>query len=187
MIALSILGGAYWWFRYDSSPVPGSKSSDKPEVPESIGRLPPPPPPAPAISLSLPNSGSSRERRLPISRDRNNEVIDRALASGFATQFSKTKVQMTNDTAAASIKKLLDKTVDIAAISRPLSAEEIEAGLTMIPLFQMLSSSEEALLSPPRYYVYLYPPNLPVQAFLGYVTSVEGKTAIATAIETSTK
>lgn len=186
MIVLSTFGGAYWWFRDDSSPIPEIQHSDKPEIPESIGRLPPPPPPAPAISLSLPNSVPAG-MVIAISRDRNNEEIDRALAGGFSAQFSKAKVQMTDGNAAAGLEKLLDKTIDIAAISRPLSAEEIAAGLTMIPLFQMLPSSEESLPSPPRYYAYLYPPNLQVQAFLGYVTSAEGKAAIATAIETATK
>ena len=61
-------------------------------------------------------------------------VINEALKKGFEEQFSGTKVDLASSSTDEALKSLLDGKIDLAAIGRPLSAEEKAEGLKETPI-----------------------------------------------------
>ena len=61
-------------------------------------------------------------------------VINEALKKGFEEQFSGTKVDLAASSTDEALKSLLDGKIDLAAIGRPLSAEEKAQGLKETPI-----------------------------------------------------
>ena len=61
-------------------------------------------------------------------------VINQALKQGFEQQFSGTQVNLASSSTDEALKSLLDGKIDLAAIGRPLSAEEKAEGLKETPI-----------------------------------------------------
>ena len=64
----------------------------------------------------------------------NVNAISAALGEGFESQYSNSKVDVENKSADEAIADVLNDNADLAAISRPLTAEEKEKGLIAVPV-----------------------------------------------------
>jgi ABC-type phosphate transport system substrate-binding protein len=88
-----------------------------------------------APSFSVPDSVAKGTKLSVASSSDNMNAISKALGQGFEKQYSGSgKVEVTTTDANKAIQEVLNGNVDLAAISRPLSAEEKSKGLIEVPV-----------------------------------------------------
>ena len=133
VLFLALIGGGYWWFfKRDTTPQIGSQiSSNNPSQnnnpiqgnqPQSTGETFP-------LPVSVPNGTSVK-----IDGSTSMVTINQNLKRGFESKFQGTNV-VTNATGSDNgIKDLINGTVDIAAVSRPLTQQEQSQGLVGVPI-----------------------------------------------------
>lgn len=125
LLFLALIGGGYWWFfMRDTTPQIGSQiSSNNPSQNNN--------PIAQTFSapVSVPNGTTVK-----IDGSTSMVTINQNLKRGFENKFQGTNV-VTNATGSNSgIQALINGTVDIAAVSRPLTQQEQSQGLVGVPI-----------------------------------------------------
>ncbi|ACK65742.1 phosphate-binding protein PstS-like protein [Rippkaea orientalis PCC 8801] len=139
-----ILGGGYWWFSRQSgenfgqllSGTSPSRSTPTINQPISSGSpLPSPPSPTHSETFNSPKT-VPQGTTVKINGSTTMVAINQALKSGFEGQFSGTQVITDAQGSDIGILRLLTNNIDIAAISRPLTASEQAQGLVAIPMTQ---------------------------------------------------
>ncbi|MGK7875903.1 MAG: phosphate ABC transporter substrate-binding protein [Xenococcaceae cyanobacterium] len=147
LITAGIIGGGYWWFTRKSGLDLGNLQPDKqnntpqsPQTPQpsspSNQSTPPPPSPVSPSPIFTPPSNVPSGTTVRIEGSTSMVQINQALKNRFEQQFSGTKVVTQAGGSNKGIQALLAGNVDIAAISRPLSAQESAQGLVAIPVAQ---------------------------------------------------
>ncbi|MBE9046669.1 substrate-binding domain-containing protein [Pleurocapsales cyanobacterium LEGE 10410] len=101
--------------------------------------------------------------------------INQKLKRSFHQQFPGTGVIVNADGTQTAMTLLRSGDIDLAAIDRPLNAEEKADNLAAIAIN---SSNSERQGSTALYYVYREPANIDVEVFLGYMLSPEGQAII---------
>ncbi len=122
LIFLGLIGGGYWWFfMRDTTPQVDTNN------PVSQGNQPITT--AFPVPTSVPNGTTIR-----IDGSTSMVTINQNLKRGFESQFQGTNV-ITNATGSSNgIQALINGSVDIAAVSRPLSQQEQNQGLVAVPV-----------------------------------------------------
>ncbi len=136
IITLGILGGGYWLFTRQtknnaSNPISSPTSSNQPL--SSNNSLPSPPSPS-AVTAFSPPTTVPQGTTVNIDGSTSLVLVNQALKNGFEQKFAGVQVSTNAQGSTNGIKALLAGRIDIAAISRPLSAEEQEQGLVAIPV-----------------------------------------------------
>lgn len=138
LITAGILGGGYWWF---TRPSGGdlrqlfSGNSIPPQNQPITSGNPLSPPPAPTNSASF-KSPTTVPPGTTVTIDGSTSMVllNQALKNGFEQQFPGTQVLTDAKGTNNGLQALLRGGIDIAAISRPLTANEKAQGLVAIPL-----------------------------------------------------
>ena len=103
--------------------------------------------------------------------------VNKLLKKSFQKEFPGTTVSVDGDGSETAIRLLRSGQIDLAAISRPLSEEELAGGLTAITIDgKYLKDADSA--SKPLLYVYQEPANIKVEAFLGHLFSTKGQETV---------
>ncbi|MGK7958460.1 MAG: phosphate ABC transporter substrate-binding protein [Crocosphaera sp.] len=136
IITLGILGGGYWIFTRQtqnnaSNPISSPTSSNQPL--SSNNSLPSPPSPSQVTAFSPPTT-VPQGTTVNIDGSTSLVLVNQALKNGFEQQFAGVQVLTNAQGSSNGIKALLAGNIDIAATSRPLTAEEQEKGLVAIPV-----------------------------------------------------
>jgi phosphate transport system substrate-binding protein len=134
LVTAGILGGGYWWFSRQSNLNANNQSPTPNETLSSSESLPSPqtsPPDAPKFDepKTVPSGTTVR-----IDGSTSMVSINQALKKSFESQFPGTSVITNADGSDNGIGDLVAGNVDIAAISRPLTAQEQAQGLIAIPV-----------------------------------------------------
>ena len=117
LIFLALIGGGYWWFfKRDTTP----QISNQPI--ETIDKSFPAPTTVPS-GTAIKIDGSTRMVRL-----------NKNLKRGFENKFPGTNIVTDAKGRSNGIQALINGTVDIAAVSRPLSQSELSQGLIAVPV-----------------------------------------------------
>ncbi|MDY6783973.1 MAG: substrate-binding domain-containing protein [Cyanobacteriota bacterium] len=137
LITAAILGGGFWWFMRKGSD--GGVAGGGNTVPTA-----PPPATQPPVEGSQPVSNASFP--IPTSVPAGTTVrlngstsmvtINQALTNGFQQQFPGTTATAQAEGTEKGITAVLANNADIAAISRPLTAQEQSQGLVSVPVSQ---------------------------------------------------
>ena len=132
LLFLGLLGGGYWWF-FMRNPAPNLTTTQ----PESN---------SPAGETTTPTTATSGAFPLPktvasgttvkIDGSTSMVTINQSLKNGFEKQFPGTKVEAVGNGTDKGIQDLLAGKVDIAAASRPLTAQEQGQGLKAVTVTQ---------------------------------------------------
>lgn len=138
LVIAGILGGGYWWFTQQSnggnSPSVDTNQSPTPnETMSSTDPLSAPPSPSDVPTFDEPQSvpsGTTVRIDGSTSMARINEVLKKS----FEERYPGTSVVTNTNGSNNGIKDLLAGKIDLAAISRPLTAQEQEQGLVAIPV-----------------------------------------------------
>lgn len=101
--------------------------------------------------------------------------VNQTLRRGFHQKYPGTVITTEEDGNITSLSLLYDRKIDLAALNRPLTQAERDAGLTAIAIRQNRSPNDE---NPEMYYVYQEPLNPDTEIFLGYILSEEGQQAL---------
>ena len=134
VITLGILGGGYWWFtNQKQANNPSTNLSSQQQSTTSNTELPPPPSPASVTAFSPPTT-VAKGTRVTIDGSTSMVLINQALKNRFELQFPGTQVTINAQGSNKGIQALQSGSVDIAAISRPLTPEEQQQGLEAIPI-----------------------------------------------------
>jgi phosphate transport system substrate-binding protein len=127
LITAALLGGGFWWFTrgsgFNISNTPKGDNTNTPIQPQTSETFSPPTTVASGTSVRIDGATSMVQ-------------INQALKSSFEQQFPGTTVNTSAGGTEKGIQDLLAGTVDIAAISRPLSSQEQERGLVAVPVTQ---------------------------------------------------
>ncbi|MEL6927686.1 MAG: hypothetical protein AAFO95_03515, partial [Cyanobacteria bacterium J06600_6] len=108
--------------------------------------------------------------------------VNQILRKNFHQQYPGTVITTNGDGSAISLELLYSREIDLAALDRPLSKAEKEAGLTEIAIYNSEFSGQDPqgkASEPSMYYVYQEPLSPDTEAFLGYVFSKKGQQAIS--------
>lgn len=117
LIFLALIGGGYWWFfKRDTTP----QISNQPI--ETIDKSFPAPTTVPS-GTAIKIDGSTSMVRL-----------NKNLKRGFENKFPGTNIVTDAKGSSNGIQALINGTVDIAAVSRPLSQSELSQGLIAVPV-----------------------------------------------------
>ncbi len=138
IITLGILGGGYWFFTRHTQDNPNnliSSPSSNNQPLSSNTTLPSPPSPASVTAFSPPKT-VPQGTIVSINGSTSMVLINEALKNRFEQQFTGVQVSTNAQGSTKGIQGLLEDRIDIAAISRPLTAEEQEKGLVAIPVTQ---------------------------------------------------
>ncbi|HAC62981.1 MAG TPA: porin [Cyanothece sp. UBA12306] len=140
LITGGILGGGYWWFTHQSggnlAQLLSGQSIPNPNQPiTSNSPLPSPPSPTSSETFNPPKL-VRQGTTVKINGSTSMVLLNQALKSGFEGQFSGTKVITDAQGSDKGIELLLGNNIDLAAISRPLTALEQSQGLVAIPISQ---------------------------------------------------
>lgn len=135
LITAGILGGSYWWFTHQSNGNLGNLLPRGQNSPSPLGKLPPPPSPTEAIAFGPPNSVPAGTV-VRINGSTSMVKINQALKAAFEGQFPRTKVTTEAKGTEVGITGLTAGNIDVAAISRPLTAQETGQGLVAVPIVQ---------------------------------------------------
>ena len=101
--------------------------------------------------------------------------VNQALRRSFHRQYPGTVITTKSDGSTVGLDLLYSRAIDIAALDRPLSQAEKEAGLRQIAISkQSLKDDAEFQM----YYIYQEPLSPDTETFLGYVFSEKGQQAI---------
>ena len=165
LILSGILGGGYWWFTQKSE-------ENSQQILSETSPLLSPPSPTDTGTFPIPTTVSPGTR---IRIDGSTKMIslNQGFKNGFEQQFPDTQVITNAKGSNHSLKLLLQGKIDIAAISRPLTAAEKTQKLVAIPVIELANPDQRSL-----YYVYQQPPSEAVKAFLGYALSPTGQQMI---------
>ena len=135
LITAGILGGGYWWLTHKSSGNLGNLLSGNQNSPSPLGKLPSPPSPTEATAFAPPNSVPAGTV-VRINGSTSMVNLNQVLKAGLEAQFPGTKIVTDAKGTELGIGGLTAGTVDVAAISRPLTAQETAQGLAAIPIIQ---------------------------------------------------
>ncbi|MBW4494131.1 MAG: phosphate ABC transporter substrate-binding protein [Oscillatoria princeps RMCB-10] len=134
LLFLLLAGGGYWWFFM-------RKDSQQATLPSSSTNAPGTPPGAPLPSSSPiaaapfpPPTSVPAGTNLRIDGSTSMVTINVNLKNGFQRQFPGTIVTANTNGTDKGIQALLVGSVDIAAISRPLTSQELSSGLVAVPV-----------------------------------------------------
>jgi phosphate transport system substrate-binding protein len=140
LVTAGILGGGYWWFSRQSNLDLGklvSNNSDRSPTPSetlsSSEQLPPPASPSAIPTFSQPKTVPSGTI-VRIDGSTSMVLINQALKKSFEQRYRGTSVLTAAKGSNYGIQALLSGTIDIAAISRPLTPQEQAQGLVAIPV-----------------------------------------------------
>ncbi|MDJ0599647.1 MAG: phosphate ABC transporter substrate-binding protein [Crocosphaera sp.] len=136
IITVGILGGGYWWFTQqtqdNSKNVISSPASNSQPL-SSNTSLPSPTSPSSVTAFSPPTT-VPQGTTVKIDGSTSLVLVNQALKNRFEQQFPGVKVLTNAQGSTNGINALLAGDIDIAAISRPLTAEEQQKGLVAIPV-----------------------------------------------------
>jgi len=124
LITGGILGGGAWFFTRNANVSPQSQSSPS---------LPSPPQPTDVNALAEPTQ-VAKGTQITIDGSTSMVGINQALKNNFEQKFPGTLIQTDAKGTDKGILGLLTGAIDIAAISRPLTAQEQTQGLAAIPV-----------------------------------------------------
>ncbi len=136
LVTAGILGGGYWWFIQKSGQNPGTilnNTQTSPSSPSSPTPLPSPPSPSIASNFPFPTSVASGTT-VRVDGATSMVLINEALKKSFQQQFPGTQVLTEAKGSDKGIIALLTGTIDVAALSRPLTADEQKQGLVAVPV-----------------------------------------------------
>ncbi len=136
IITVGILGGGYWWFTQqtqDNASIPISSPASNNEPLSSNTPLPSPPSPSEVTAFSPPTT-VPQGTTVKIDGSTSLVLVNQALKNRFEQQFPGTQVLTNAQGSTNGINALLQGTIDIAAISRPLTTEEQGKGLVALPM-----------------------------------------------------
>jgi phosphate transport system substrate-binding protein len=125
LLFLGFLGGGYWWF-FMRNPAP-NPTATQPESNSPAG--------ATSGTFPLPTTVASGTT-VKIDGSTSMVTINQNLKNGFEKQFPGTKVDAVANGTDKGIQDLLAGKVDIAAASRPLTAQEQSQGLKAVTVTQ---------------------------------------------------
>ena len=125
LLFLGFLGGGYWWF-FMRNPAP-NPTATQPESNSPAG--------ATSGAFPLPKTVASGTT-VKIDGSTSMVTINQNLKNGFEKQFPGTKVEAVGNGTDKGINDLLAGKVDIAAASRPLTAQEQSQGLKAVTVTQ---------------------------------------------------
>ncbi len=125
LLFLGFLGGGYWWF-FMRNPAP-NPTATQPESNSPAG--------ATSGTFPLPTTVASGTT-VKIDGSTSMVTINQNLKNGFEKQFPGTKVEAVGNGTDKGINDLLAGKVDIAAASRPLTAQEQSQGLKAVTVTQ---------------------------------------------------
>lgn len=134
---LGLFGAGYWFFLRQPveapvspvNPASNSSSSSVPGSPASDNSATPPPPTAFVVPASVPSGSTVR-----VDGSTSMAQLNKALQAGFQKQFPGTTVTANAGGSAKGIQDLLAGQIDIAAVSRDLTAQEQDQGLIAVPI-----------------------------------------------------
>ena len=127
-----LLGGGYWWF-FMRNPAP-NPTATQPESNSPAGETTTPTTPTSA-AFPLPTTVASGTT-VKIDGSTSMVTINQNLRKGFEKQFPGTKVEAVGNGTDKGIQDLLAGKVDIAAASRPLTAQEQGQKLKSVTITQ---------------------------------------------------
>jgi phosphate transport system substrate-binding protein len=125
LLFLGFLGGGYWWF-FMRNPAP-NPTATQPESNSPAG--------ATSGAFPLPKTVASGTT-VKIDGSTSMVTINQSLKNGFEKKFPGTKVEAVGNGTDKGIQDLLAGKVEIAAASRPLTAQEQSQGLKAITVTQ---------------------------------------------------
>jgi phosphate transport system substrate-binding protein len=132
LLFLGLLGGGYWWF-FMRNPAPPTITT-QPESNSPTGETTTPTTPTSA-AFPLPTTVASGTT-VKIDGSTSMVTINQNLRKGFEKQFPGAKVEAVGNGTDKGIQDLLAGKVDIAAASRPLTAQEQDQGLKPVIITQ---------------------------------------------------
>ena len=132
LLFLGLLGGGYWWF-FMRNPAP-NPTATQPESNSPAGETTTPTTPTSA-AFPLPTTVASGTT-VKIDGSTSMVTINQNLRKGFEKQFPGAKVEAVGNGTDKGIQDLLAGKVDIAAASRPLTAQEQGQGLKSVTITQ---------------------------------------------------
>lgn len=133
LITAALLGGGFWWFSNNSSSdISKNNNENTPNQPQTPTTSNPPNQTAP-VTFSLP-SNVAKGTTVRIEGSTSMVQINQALKNGFEKQFPGTTVTATAKGTDAGIQALQQGSVEIAAVSRPLTPQETAQNLVAVPV-----------------------------------------------------
>ncbi len=126
LMFLAIAAGGYWFFFMKQPASQGNLASTPQSLPQ---QAPYPAPVAGGTSASIPAGTTVR-----IDGATSMVTINQNLKNGFQAQFPGATVATSANGSDRGIKALIAGSIDIAAISRPLTPQEESQGLTAVPV-----------------------------------------------------
>ncbi|MBP0019546.1 MAG: phosphate ABC transporter substrate-binding protein [Cyanobacteria bacterium SBLK] len=142
LITVGILGGGYWLFaRRQSGNLSQNAPPPTPSPATAPNPAPPPPnPPPPSTPVTPPGTTFPLLASVPagtfVRIDGSTSMVqmNETLKQKFEERYPGTKIEWQSRGTSAGIEAVLSGDADIAAISRPLTAEEQGRGLVAIPI-----------------------------------------------------
>ncbi|MCU0542833.1 MAG: phosphate ABC transporter substrate-binding protein [Oscillatoriaceae cyanobacterium Prado104] len=139
LLFLLLAGGG--WFFFLNKPAEQNSGGNPTPPPSPTGNVNPPPapiagggaPPVNATSFTLPASVAAGTA-VRIDGSTSMVTINQNLKNGFQAKFSGTTVDTKANGSEKGIQDLIAGTADIAAVSRPLTAQEQSQGLAAVPV-----------------------------------------------------
>ncbi|UUO15700.1 MULTISPECIES: phosphate ABC transporter substrate-binding protein [Aphanizomenonaceae] len=132
LLFLGLLGGGYWWFFMRNPAPPSITTQSESNFPTGETTTPTTPTSA---AFPLPTTVASGTT-VKIDGSTSMVTINQNLRKGFEKQFPGTKVEAVGNGTDKGIQDLLAGKVDIAAASRPLTAQEQGQGLKSFTITQ---------------------------------------------------
>ncbi|MDK2410439.1 phosphate ABC transporter substrate-binding protein [Aphanizomenon sp. PH219] len=132
LLFLGLLGGGYWWFFMRNPAPPSITTQSESNFPTGETTTPTTPTSA---AFPLPTTVASGTT-VKIDGSTSMVTINQNLRKGFEKQFPGTKVEAVGNGTDKGIQDLLAGKVDIAAASRPLTAQEQGQGLKSVTITQ---------------------------------------------------
>ncbi len=136
IITAALLGGGFWWFtRKSGIEVGGANKGDgnQSQIQTPQDSTQPTQPPATVASFALPTSVPAGTT-VSIDGSTSMVQINQVLKKSFEAQFPGTVVNTKAGGTDQGVQNLVGGTVDVAAISRPLSSQEQTQGLIAVPI-----------------------------------------------------
>ena len=127
LLFLALIGGGYWFFTRKTDTAPQIDTQISPNNPNPQGNQSTTP------SFPAPTSVSSGTT-VRIDGSTSMVTINQNLKKGFERKFQGTSVVTAAQGSSNGIQALLNGTVDIAAVSRPLTQQEQSQGLLAVPV-----------------------------------------------------
>jgi phosphate transport system substrate-binding protein len=140
LVTAAILGGGYWWFSQRTNPQSERSARETNNQPSpsdspisSSENLPAPTTPAVVPTFSEPTAVAS-DTTVKIDGSTSMVSLNQVLKNSFEQRFPGTAIATDADGSDNGIQDLIAGRIDLAAISRPLTAQEQSQGLIAIPV-----------------------------------------------------